>query len=103
MTTAPPGAPTAATPGYTHRVRQIVAAAAAAVAACPPTEFGFDVLDTLEYGFDAFGFDVVDVINEGRERDIPTRCTGCGEAWLMGPEALAAGRCWACRTNGGAS
>jgi hypothetical protein len=95
MTT--PGAPTARTPGYTERARQIVERAAAAVRTWPRLEFGFDVLDTLEYGYGAFGFDVIDVLNEGRERDIPTRCPECGEAWLMGPEALAAGKCWRCR------
>jgi hypothetical protein len=68
-----------------------------------PITFGFDVLDTIEYGYGAWGFDVVDVINEGRELDIPTRCTECGEEWLMGPESLAAGKCWSCRTNGGAA
>jgi hypothetical protein len=63
-----------------------------------PPVFGFDVLDTLEYGFGAWGYDVIDVINEGRERELPTLCLGCGEAWLMGPEALASGKCWTCRT-----
>jgi hypothetical protein len=96
MTT--PGAPTARTPGYTERVRQIVSRATAAVWALPRLEFGFDVLDTIQYGFGAWGYDTIDVINEGRERDIPTRCTACNEAWLMGPEALAAGLCWRCRT-----
>ena len=91
-----PGAPTARTPGYTDRVRRIVARAAAALRTAPRLEFGFDVLDTIEYGYGAYGFDVIDVIN-GRERDIPTRCTQCGEAWLMGREALAAGTCWRCR------
>src|SRR6516165_12840543 len=47
-----------------------------------------------------YGFDVIDVI-ESRRHDIPARCTGCNEAWLTGPEALAAGKCWRCRTNGG--
>jgi hypothetical protein len=81
------GAPTAATPGYTDRVRHIVVRVAAAVTACSPLEFGFDVLDTIAYGFGAFGFDVLDVINEGRQHDIATRCTGCGQAWLWTPEA----------------
>jgi hypothetical protein len=75
----------------------------AALWARPWPAFGFDVLDTIELGYDAFGFDVVDVLDEGRERDIATRCTQCGEAWLMGPEALAAGKCWHCRANGVAS
>ena len=70
-----------------------------------PLTFGFDVLDALhQRGFSAcvhrhFGRDVIDVINEGRELDIPTRCTECNEAWLMGPEAQAAGKCWRCRIN----
>jgi hypothetical protein len=66
--------------------------------------FGYDVVDLVEdgRGNDAVGAapDVVDVL-ESRKRDIPTRCTQCGEAWLMGPEALATGKCWPCRTNGG--
>ena len=53
-----PGAPTVRTPGYGDRVKQIVRRAAAAVRAWPRLEFGFDVLDTIEYGFGAFGFDV---------------------------------------------
>jgi hypothetical protein len=92
----------------------------------PNLTFGFDVLDTLdtlnlqellelqarlvvnvangdpvEWGDGAFGFDVVDVIND-RQSDLATLCPGCNERWLMGPEALAAGLCWSCRTNGGA-
>jgi len=65
------------------------------------TTFGFDVLDALASGgYDGWAFDVIDVINEGRERGIPTLCLQCREAWLMGPEALAVGKCWRCRTNG---
>jgi hypothetical protein len=68
-----------------------------------PPPFGYDALDTLALGYwPPFGLDVVDII-EGREHGIPTRCTQCGQAWLMGPEALAAGLCWGCRTNGSAS
>lgn len=95
---AAPGAPTIDTPGYTGRVRRIVRRAAAAAWSRVPT-FGFDMLDTLQYGYGAFGFDVIDVINEGRERDIPTLCPQCRDAWLMGPEALATGKCWRCRTG----
>ena len=62
-----------------------------------PVVFGFDVLDTLHLGFGAFGFDVIDVINEGCERDIPTLCLECHKVYLMGPEALASGKCWRCR------
>ena len=91
-----PGAPTARTPSYTDRVRQVVARAAAAPWSGRCITFGFDTLDTLEYGHGAYGFDTLDVLN-ARKRDIPTRCTQCGDAWLMGPEALAAGKCWRCR------
>jgi len=60
----------------------------------PPVTFGFDVLDTIKLGYGAFGYDVIDILNEGR--DIPKRCPECNEAWLMGPEALAAEKCWRC-------
>jgi len=62
--------------------------------------FGFVTLDSLAAGhWPPFGFDVIDVINEGRV--IAMRCTGCHQAWLMGPQALASGLCWQCRTNAG--
>jgi hypothetical protein len=73
----------------------------AALSARPLGTFGFDVLDTIQLGFDAFGYDVIDVIDAGRE--IAMLCTECSDAWLMGPEALATGKCWQCRTNGGAA
>jgi hypothetical protein len=80
-----PGAPT---PGY-------------------PAEFGYDVIDVLGWGFDVYrdtpieseGYDTVDWI-EDLAHDLPTLCPVCGETWLMGPEAQAAGKCWRCRTNG---
>jgi hypothetical protein len=90
------GAPT----GYIEHLRRVVRQAFAARQAECPDSFGFDPLDTIELGFDAFGYDVVDVINAG-QTDIPTLCTQCRKAWLMGPEAQAAGKCWSCRTGGG--
>jgi hypothetical protein len=74
------------------------------VTAAPPRiRFGFDVLDALEWGWwPPFGYDVIDVL-ESREHDIPTRCTQCNDAWLTGPQALAAGKCWRCRTSGDAA
>jgi hypothetical protein len=92
-----PGAPTAATPGYTERVRAIVAHAATTAWAPVLMSFGFDVLDTIADGFDAWGFDTVDVLG-ARQRDIPTLCPRCRQAWLSGPEALAANACWRCHT-----
>jgi hypothetical protein len=63
----------------------------------PPT-FGFDVLDTLLLGYwPPFGYDVIDIL-EDRKLDLPVLCTQCGQEWLAGPEALAAGKCWRCRT-----
>jgi hypothetical protein len=64
--------------------------------------FGWDVLDTIEDGFAYTAFDVIDVLDD-RHHDIPTRCPQCNAAWLMSPQALAAGKCWRCRTNGGPS
>ena len=84
-----------------ERLRRVIRQAFAARQAECPDSFGFDPLDTIELGFDAFGYDVVDVINAG-QTDIPTLCPVCESNWLMGPEALAAGKCWQCRTNGGA-
>lgn len=68
-----------------------------------PCTFGWDVIDALNTlrGYDGWAWDVIDVINEGRA--IPTLCPECGEAWLMGPDALALGKCWHCRTNGGSA
>ena len=58
-----------------------------------------DVLDVIESGDDYhFGSDVVDWLRDGREHELATLCPVCGEAWLMGSEALAAGKCWRCRT-----
>jgi hypothetical protein len=92
-----PGAPTERTPGYTARIRSIVRRAAA-TACAQLVEFGYDVLDTREYGYDAWCFDVVDVINAGRERDLPTFRPDSNAMWSMGPEALAARKCCRCRT-----
>jgi hypothetical protein len=62
--------------------------------------FGYDPVDCIENNWwPVDGFDVVDYL-ESRDHDIPTRCPGCNDAWLTGPEALAAGQCWRCRTNG---
>jgi hypothetical protein len=98
MTSETPSAPSESTPGYTFRVREMVARA---VARTSTLEFGFDVLDTIGYGLEAFGVDVVDVLNR-RERGIPSPCTVCRRAWLMGPEALTTGKCWSCRYGGAA-
>jgi hypothetical protein len=63
--------------------------------------FGYDVLDVLrdpecdDY-WPPFGFDVVDWLDD-RKHKIATICPCCGEAWLSGPDALAAGKCWGCR------
>jgi hypothetical protein len=71
----------------------------------PDTEsvtFGFDVVDAVESNHrdptPPFGYDTVDWI-EDLGHDLPVRCPQCHEAWLMGPEALAAGECWSCRTR----
>jgi hypothetical protein len=80
-----------------------------------PVTFGYDVVDEVELGwladlddvllddirsgYGGFGYDTIDVLHEGRKHEIPTLCTQCHETWLMGPEALAAGKCWRCRTG----
>lgn len=92
LTANVPGAPNERTPGYTVRVRQIVARAAESTT--HTATFGFDVLDTIDRGYGAFGFDVIDVIED--DQNLPRRC-GCG-VWLMGPEAVAARKCWRCRS-----
>ena len=62
-------------------------------------KFAFDIVDAVELGF---GYvrtpDSVDVLNAGRE--IAVRCLQCRQEWLMGPEALASGKCWRCRNAG---
>jgi hypothetical protein len=67
-----------------------------------PRSFGYDVVDVLRLDFDLtppFGYDTVDWIEDGLEHAVPVLCPSCGAAWLSGPEALAAGECWPCRTG----
>jgi hypothetical protein len=70
-----------------------------------PDSFGFDVVDVVEWELDdltpPFGYDTVDWIEDGLHHALPVLCPSCGEEWLSGPKALAAGKCWRCRTGGG--
>jgi hypothetical protein len=84
-------------PGWDRAAADVGTSAADSVTADDVPTFGYDPLDTLEFGW-VGGYDVIDWIHEGREHDIATLCPVCRVHWLMGPETLAAGMCWQCRT-----
>jgi hypothetical protein len=56
-----------------------------------------DVHDDINRGFH-FTDDPLDWIRENTDHELARLCPVCDEHWLMGPEALEAGRCWQCRT-----
>lgn len=74
-----PGDPTERTPGYTERVRRIVAAVLARTpwSGRPSSvQFGWDSIDTIADAGGAWGFDSIDWLNDADKA--PLHCKGCG-------------------------
>lgn len=66
------------------------------------SRFGYDGVDVLRWQWDdltpPFGYDTLDWIEDRLRHHMTVLCASCGRVWLSGPEALAAGVCWGCRT-----